>query len=160
MTKDEVRATESAKPAYESDNALGYNGELSGTPCMIYYEFDAGGLERAAYLIDQSDDEKDIEAYNRLKTLLTKKYGEPEEEGMVLTHNVYRLPKVEPNIDLEKALSEDAVRLKTWWRTDDTNIALACRGVKGNVQLAVMYNSLESKSRAEQAAEVRDLELL
>ena len=141
-------------------NALGYNGELSGTPCMIYYEFDGGGLARAAYMIDQPDDEKDIEAYNRLKVLLTKKYGEPEEEGMVLTRNVYRLPKVQPNIDLEKALSEDAVRLKTWWRTGDTSVALACRGVSGNVQLAVMYNSLEAKSRAEQEAEKKDLELL
>jgi hypothetical protein len=160
MSKDQVRATEASAPAYESENALGYRGELMGTECMVYFEFDAAGLARAAYMIDDPDDAKDIEDYNRLKSLLTKKYGEPKDAGMVLTKNVYRLPKIDPTIDLETALAEDVVRLKTWWQTEDTYVALVCRGQKGNVQLAVMYNSLKSRTRAERETEIRDLELL
>src|SRR5256885_13120054 len=51
-------------------------------------------------------------------TLFRSKYGEPKEAGMVLTKNVYRLPKIDPTLDLETALSKDLVRLKTWWQTD------------------------------------------
>jgi hypothetical protein len=104
MSKDQVRATEASPPAYESENALGYRGELMGTECGVYYEFESDRLVRAAYLIDHPDDGRDIGDYNRLKTLLTKKYGAPKEDGMVLTPNVYRLPKVDPTIDLETAL--------------------------------------------------------
>ena len=87
MSKDEVRATEASPPAYESETALGYRGELMGSECMVYFEFDSVGLARAAYMIDNPDDARDIEDYNRLKSLLTKKYGEPKEAGMVPSVN-------------------------------------------------------------------------
>jgi hypothetical protein len=160
MSKEQVRATEESPAVYEKDNALGYNGEIMETPCMVYFEFENGELTRGAYLIDNTDDDRDIEDYNHLKLLLTKKYGEPNKDAMVVTPKVYRLPKIDSTVDLEKALSEDAVRLKTWWQTEDTYVSLACRGLEGNVQLAVMYNSLESRNRADEASEARDLERL
>lgn len=160
MSKDEVRATEPTKPAYESENALGYRGELVESECMIYYEFDEKGLARAAYMIDHSDDGHDILDYNKVKTLLTRKYGDPKEDEMDLTTGVYRLPQIKQTLALGTAIAEGAVSLKTCWETADTYIGLACRGVKGNAQVAVMYNCLDARNRASESSAERDLEKL
>ncbi len=160
MSKSDVRASEKSEPKYESDNSLGFVGKLLDADCMIYYEFDDHGLARAAYMIDHVDDGKDIVDYNRLKALLSTKYGPPIVDEMKLTPNLYRLPRIQQAIELQTAVAQGALHLKTGWQTADTSIGLACRGVKGNAQVAVMYNSLEAMAREARPHDTQELKIL
>lgn len=115
-----VREKESYELIHEIENGLLYKGSISNVRVLIHYEFIDGKLSSGMYLnIEQHTNKNDyISDYNRLKELLSMKYGMPSTDHIAWKNELFRdKPK-----SWGKAVSVGHLVYLAQWYTNTTEI--------------------------------------
>ena len=131
---------------YNEENRLLFQGDASGIPCYIFYEFSEGKLTQTAYWfysLDKSHDDKDvyISDYFNLKEKLIKKYGNPSIDKQIWDNNLYKNDSKKWGV----AISLGHLYIITGWETSVTEIGLVLNGKDNGVNLYILYTSKELK---------------
>lgn len=89
-TKEEVISAENGEIAEQDDDNLLYLGDINGTNVCIIYTFEDDKLVRGSYALDQvySNGGQYLDIFNRWKSSLTEKYGEPSPDSPGLVRYV------------------------------------------------------------------------
>ena len=144
LSKEQVKGLESAEAEYESDDGLGYAGNIVGLDCLILYIFVQNQLVRAKYVIAEKHSNKNdyIDDFKALKRALIKKYGKPESDETYWSQDLF---KDEPQ-RWGLAISVGQMSMYTNWATEETAIILALAGDNAKVKLGIEYTSVKLKS--------------
>ena len=150
MNQSEVMQSEEGVSKFLEDYNEGgrilFQGDASGIPCYIFYEFSEEKLTQTAYWfysLDKSYDDKDvyISDYFNLKEKLTNKYGNPSIDEQIWNNDLYKS-------DSEKwgvAISLGHSYIITRWETSVTEMGLVLSGKDNGVNLYILYTSKELK---------------
>lgn len=161
MSQSDVTKLEDSKLLDSNPDRLVYGGTLLGFPCGISYDFRDGRLRMGRYVFDHDNDLVDLGTYYKLKEQLESKYGEPAIEGPELNEGWEFLQAPENPIELVAHLAVGAVKLRAFWRTEDSSIALLCNNDdEENVQVWLLYEEAETDDADEAEFEDDDLDLL
>lgn len=144
---------------YSKESELIFQGDASGIPCYIIYEFVEKRLTQTAYWFynfDKSHRDKNdyISDYSNLKEKLIKKYGNPFMDRQTWNNNLYKNDSKNWGV----AISLGHLSVTTKWETPATEIALVLWGKDNGVSLAILYTSKELKNLAEKAKENKSLD--
>ncbi|MCK4325552.1 hypothetical protein KAW55_02220, partial [bacterium] len=92
MNKEQVKKMETAKLINEDEDSIAYQASVAGLDCAIFYKFTQGKLVNAGYSITQAHSNKNdyISDYNKLKKILTKKYGKPIKDFSRWKNDLYK----------------------------------------------------------------------
>jgi len=131
---------------YDEGGRILFQGDASGIPCYIFYEFSEGKLTQTAYWfysLDKSHDDKDvyISDYFNLKEKLTKKYGNPSVNKQIWNNDLYKNDSKKWGV----AISLGHSYIITRWETSVTEIGLVLSGKDNGVNLYILYTSKELK---------------
>lgn len=143
MSKEQVKKTELSKPIGENDGLLGYEDKIANLTCQIAFEFVDDTLSSAHYLIKEKhiNDNDYITDFNKLKDLLSEKYGKPSMDKIVWKGSLYKG-------DVEHyglAVISGELVYAAQWQTELTNITLILSGDNFTPYLAIMYESSQYK---------------
>jgi len=139
MTKDEVTNIEGTTYVSQKDT-LCYRGTVNNKECAILYTFYFGKLYLAGYLFFQTYNNPNdyIDDYNKLKGLLTQKYGNPIEEKVNWKNTRY---KNDPE-QYGKALIKGDLEFKNYWENERTEIMMKLyRNNKKKIKIIITYKS-------------------
>jgi len=139
---------------YNEEGRLLFQGDASGIPCYIFYEFSEGKLTQTAYWfysLDKSHDDKDvyISDYFNLKEKLTKKYGNPSIDNQIWVNDLYKNDSKKWGV----AISLGHSYIITGWETSVTEIGLVLNGKDNGVNLYILYTSKELKDLMKKVSE-------
>ncbi|HVX41981.1 MAG TPA: hypothetical protein VHB25_20635 [Gemmatimonadaceae bacterium] len=155
-----VRSVEPGEPA-ESDGDLIYSTTLVGYPALLFYKFANDELCEGTYVIDNSDDAADVDAYFKLQEMLTGKYGEPANKE-ANWRDPYRAPDVKTYAQAAKAVATGELTLRSVWFTPDSRVLLVCAEDRERYN-AIVFLFYEDLRRLQAGTDVRhesDLDLL
>lgn len=141
MTKAQVLASETIEFApQENGNSLSYKGTVNDLDCFIVYVFAYDTLVRTQYNIieEHKNSNQYITDYEKLKVILTGKYGQPEKDRITWLDNMY---KDNPN-DWGLAVSIGQLAYFSKWHTESTDIWLMLQGENYKIKFVVEYTSL------------------
>ena len=140
MTKEQVKALEDAKPAYEEASGLLYtNQTVAGLPATVIYNFNNDALAWGGYRIDTVHTNKNlyIDDYNNLKEKLSSIYGDPYIDEVTWDNDLF---KDDPaNYGLSVSIGYTSYIAS--WKTSRTVIILALNGDNYEVRLTLFYYS-------------------
>ena len=153
MKKDKVLSTEENKPTEAGPidqyfSAL-YTGEVAGLKMEYGYYFLDDVLVRGYYLLREKHTNKNkyIDDYNKLKEVLTRKYGSPKKSYTFWFNDLY---KNDPQ-DHGRAVRIGHLGFESNWETDRTLIRLTLIGDNFNINLSLYYNSKLHKKLIDKA---------
>lgn len=146
-----VKASEMIAPLFEDGEILGFETSVGGFPVIASFHFVNGLLHLDMYKFKQehADENKFIDDFYSLQSLLTTKYGKPEEIQDIWSNDLFR-------DDYEKrgmAVSRGDHAIFIIWQDDDTKITLQITGDNYEISLAVIYRSKRLESLARAASE-------
>jgi predicted RND superfamily exporter protein len=150
MTKEEVKSTENNKIIDEdlgsTEEVIVYKDQISSFDCFIGYIFVKNKLASAGYYINEEHSNKNvyIDDYEKLKDLLSKKYGNPIRDDVIWRDDLYKEDKSEWGL----AISIGDLAYKALWETPTTEIELLLSGDNYNIELGIKYVSKELKDWA------------
>lgn len=138
MTKKEVKSTEDSA-AFVSDNGdfLHYRDTIDGLKVMAVYRFSGGHLVLGKYIFlnKHVNKNKYLIDYEKLKGLLTKKYGVPTSEKDLWLNNLYR----DSPSDWGMAISTGHLAKYVTWELGRTTVSMLLHGDNFKVSLGVDY---------------------
>jgi len=142
-SKDSVKKSETLKLISETKDDLLYSGTLANKKFSITYRFTKNKLTQVYYIYSESHINKNnyISNYNDLKSILTKKYGDPIADQVSWKNDLYR--DNEDNWGL--ACSAGHVVFKSIWENPETDIVLVCTGENFDITLGIVYTSKKFK---------------
>lgn len=141
MTRDEVKASESATLKYDTTQYLRYECNVSGYSTNLIYLFNPQDkLVSSMYVlnIEHSNYNLYLDDYKTLYKELTNKYGTPTKEQDNWWDDLY---KNRPS-EYGKAIAYGDYQKLTAWKTDTTNIVLMIQGDNLEINLSIMYGDI------------------
>jgi hypothetical protein len=154
MTKDQVKATESLKVAFENNEAIGYDSSVNGLSSEVYYVFAKEKLVRGRYYFtNRHVNENDyIADFINLKKLLIQKYGQPTYEDQIWKNSLYKTDRDNWGM----ALKAGHMFYFATWQNENTEIYLHLGGDNFEISMSIDYTSkelggLEEEQKTEQA---------
>ncbi|MGI5901511.1 MAG: hypothetical protein ACOX7U_03445 [Desulfitobacteriia bacterium] len=145
MSKDEVEEVEEAEFISSDEDELMYLVEIGGDEYYLMYNFVDDKLYEAGYLImDEVADDSYIDLYEKNKSYLTEKYGEPIKDEVIWDEGV-----AESESDLWFHISKGELTYLAAWENDNTEVFLVLRGHNDNNVLGIDYRSKEYYPLAE-----------
>lgn len=142
----EVKSLEKTNLIYEKRNhVLGYATSILDYKCRLYYQFANRILTSASYQIHDSFPDKNqyVEIYFKIQDLIRKKYGEPVKEELIWDADT-SIKTDNPSL-WYKAVERGDLALRTSWKTEKTNITLACNyeaAFSQKIALGLYYSSV------------------
>lgn len=141
MTREEVIASEGKQPDFTDKNTIVYKGKLLSMDALIGYIFASDQLVRAKYILktEHSNKQSYIQDFNKIITVLTQKYGSPEEDKVYITDKLY-------NDDEGMAYATGRKHRFVIWESTNTKIcaALTCDNYKISPAVEYMSNKLKN----------------
>lgn len=150
MSKEEVKAIEGGD-AEESENSLTYATEITGEEALLGYEFIDNKLVKGGiYIIgDYPNDLLSISKYNKLKKVLTNRYGEPYEDDNFWFNDLFKdNPK---NYGL--AVSSEHLIYRSEFETDNTKVQMTLFGKNYRPIIGIKYESIKDGEAIKQKEE-------
>jgi hypothetical protein len=152
FTKRKVLLSEPEEPIHEKDDVVAYEGQIAGLDVWIVYIFVDDKLVRSKYVVVEKHTNANdfISDYEKLKSGLTRKYGEPDKDQNYWKNDLYK-----DNYDQwGMALKVGHLVYIASWNTDETDIGILLNGENYDISLAVEYTStalesLENKKNEE-----------
>jgi hypothetical protein len=143
MRQVEVKAAEnqSGTSLVESNGDVQhYNCEIANLKCALLYTFVTDKLISAMYMVTEqhSNDNLYIADFEKLKKILTEKYGSPFEKD-IWSQDLYRNDPSHYGM----AISVGHLTKGARWSTGRTVVGLILRGDNFKISLAVSYQSSE-----------------
>jgi len=154
MSKEQVKAIEDKKPAFEDDAMLGYTVKIDGENFMCVYNFLEDKLYNTGYGPTKEHTNKNlyIDDYEELKEILTKKYGKPKSDlGTFWKNDLFKDDKSKWGM----AISVGHLVYGVQWETPTTKITLKLSGDNYKIMLIIAYDSKELKEWANKIKEER-----
>ncbi|MDO9554981.1 MAG: hypothetical protein Q7J40_00155 [Atribacterota bacterium] len=155
MSKEEVKATEDKRPDLEDDTELVYKVKIGEDNFLCVYSFIEDKFYRSTYLFDETHTNKNlyINDYERLKEILTKKYGKPTIDKIEWRNDLFKNDKQ----DWGTAISIGHLEYRTLWmmliRLDIIEITLKLTGDNYEISLGILYRNDKLEKWAEQIKE-------
>jgi hypothetical protein len=153
MSKQQVLASETLKPAQEKPNLLIYKTRLLENNYYIIYIFVDDKLVRSKYMLHERHSNKNsyIDDYNSLNAALTNKYGEPLEKDTLWLNDLYK----DDRSNWVMAISIGHCVYFTKWETNESTIFQCLSGDNYKMECGVQYSSkqlkhLEKKQKEQQ----------
>lgn len=146
MSPAEVKLTEKGKPVNEGplppyDLAVSYTGTFEGSDTETGYLFNADKLVLAGYAFTDrhSDNNLYIKDYEKIKGVLTEKYGLPAQDEQIWSDETY---KDKPE-EYGTAAALGHLVMQSSWTSPGTQIFLTLQGRDNNISLSALYYSAE-----------------
>ena len=155
MKKDKVLSTEKNKPLeagpYNPYFAAVYTGEVAGLKAYYKYSFLDDVLVRGDYVLKEKHYNKNkyITDYNKLKEILTRKYGGPIKD----VENWYNDQYKDRPQDYGLAVSIGHLAFQSDWETDRTLVWLTLKGGNFDIGINIFYVSKLHKELTDKAEE-------
>lgn len=149
FTTDQVKKIEGDEPYINTENTLAYKKSVAGLDCLIGYMFIENKLVRAKYIFEEEHTNKNdyISDYNKIKGVLTEKYGDKKESNDAIWNNDLYKDSFQ---DYGLAISIGHLIYISSWDTNTTKIALVLRGDNYKIDLVTEYSSKQYSQLTEQ----------
>ena len=140
MTAAQVLGSESNEPHELTTEELAYSVEVAELKAYAVYSFIDDTLESAGYIFveEHSNDNMYIKDYEKVKSILIRKYGEPSEDALRWSNDLYK----DREDDYGFAISAGHLTMIATWHVDRTTIALALSGDNYEISHVVLYVSI------------------
>jgi len=147
MTKAQVKAAETSKLRDENNDGLLYRTKAATLSTNLLYSFAENKLVRAGYMFKDthSNENAYIDDYQRVKRILTKKYGQPEKDREKWSNDLYKSRRQDWGV----AVSIGHLIYLSEWRTTRTTIRLGLIGDNFKITHVVQYISIKLAPLAE-----------
>ncbi len=144
MNKAQVVRIEGSPDYLENSGGLDiiqYPQKIMNMDCMIGYVFAENKLAKAKYsfLANHKDSNQYILEFEKIRDILTQKYGKPEDEKTLWQNTVYQNDRSKWGL----ALSQGHLEMNAFWQDSETEIELRLYGEQSRVFLVVLYSGLE-----------------
>ncbi len=146
MSPAQIKLTEEGNPIGEGplppyDLAISYKGNLEGSDAEIGYMFNADKLVLAGYAFTERHEDNSlyVKDYEKIKALLSKKYGPPAQDNEIWADET---KKAKPE-GYGNAVADGALVLQSSWSVPGTDIYLTLKSDGGNVTFSALYYSAE-----------------
>ena len=139
MTTAQVLASESDEPYDSTTDSLAYSVEVANLEAYAVYSFIDDTLVSAGYVFteEHSNDNMSIKDFEKVKSILLRKYGQPSEDVLRWSNDLYK--------DQEDyygfAISAGHLTMIATWHAERTAISLALSGDNYEISHAVLYES-------------------
>jgi hypothetical protein len=156
MSKQEVKNSESFKPAREENLFLTYKSRVLDKDVFIVFIFAEGKLVRAKYILAEEHANKNnhIRDYKDLKKILTKKYGKSTNEDIIWSNDLYHDDYSEWGV----AVSLGHLAYFSNWETNSTIVTCYLLGENYRVQCGVEYRSKTFRAMKEVQGEKKTVD--
>jgi len=151
----QVKQAEKASLVKEEDNGLMYKAAVANLDAVIFYGFLDGKLVSGGYQFIEVHSNKNayIDDFEKLKGLLTKKYGQPSLDKVVWKNDLY---KDNPQ-EYGTALSLDHLAYLADWKTASTEVNLMLTGENFKISHVLFYKSLVHEKAVQEKNEQKAL---
>lgn len=151
----EVKIVEKVSLVSETSRLLVYRGRLANLNAVFGYHFVNGRLCRGSYMFEEKHTNRNayISDYERINTLLKKKYGEPIVDYSRWLNDLYRDDSQQWGL----AVSIGHLGFITEWATERTHIKHMLNGDNFKVTHGLIYDDKTAKKATEKAKEESDL---
>jgi len=150
MSPAQVKLTENSTPVSETqlppyDLAVSYKGKYEGFDAEIGYLFTNDRLVLGGYAMTNKypDPNQYIKDYEKLKGVLTAKFGKPAQDEKTWSEE----PHTEKPEQYGKAVTDGKLILQSSWNMPETQIFLTLEGGNVNTILSVLYYSVKLNPR-------------
>ncbi|MGE4412433.1 MAG: hypothetical protein AB7E45_01890 [Candidatus Caldatribacteriota bacterium] len=160
MSKEDVKEIEDRDIVYEdvggTQELILYADQISKFDCFVSYLFVQDKLASAGYYINEEHTNKNtyIDDYEKLKELLSKKYGQPIKDNIIWKDDLYKDNKK----DWGLAISIADLVYSSCWETPTTDIELILTGDNYKIELVIKYVSKELKEWAKEVVQEETLQ--
>ncbi|WP_417550140.1 hypothetical protein [Methylophaga sp.] len=146
---ESVKAKETAQLINQYPTQLVYKAQIAGIDMAAAYIFSDSKLVSAMYISDQKylNKNKHIGDYEKLKELLTTKYGEPLIDDIKWLANLFRDDPQNHGL----AISVGQLIYYSEWKSGNTQITNMLGGENQSISLAIIYTDLTTKEDVEAA---------
>ncbi len=143
MTRKRVKQAETSELYYEEDQYLLYRGKIAELDCCIVYRLVEDRLVRARYVITEEHSNRNdyISDYETIKEALTVKYGDPADDQVVWSADLYK----EDDDDWGVSVSLGHLVFGCDWSTSSTDVLLMLCGENYEISFVVEYSSQKLK---------------
>lgn len=151
-----VKTKENFELIQESSDLIAYKGRIAELDMMIGYLFTNNKLTTGKYLITEDHSNKNdyITDYNKLKGLLTEKYGAPKEDEKYWKDDLYK----DDYSDWGFAVSLGHLVYYATYENEKSEITLMLRGENYEISLLIEAKSKELKDIEKNAKEKKVLD--
>jgi hypothetical protein len=139
ITSDQVKMLEDAKLVMDNGKMLSYDGIVGGLPCQIVYLFVKDQLTNGHYFFkaEHTADSLHIHDYEKLKEVISKKYGRPLLDDATWKDDTYRGRGEKVGL----AIKSGHLKLAAQWETPTTEVWLFLVGENSEIKLSMKYVS-------------------
>lgn len=144
MSKEDVEASETFdKYGDKSDGFLMYKGSVSELECVVIYFFTNNMLTGGRYFFTEEHSNKNdfLSDYSSMKELLTKKYGDPEDDEEWWRNDLYK----DDYQSWGMAIGMGHYIQYATWKKDKTSIEISLTGENYSITHKIDYISIELK---------------
>ena len=141
----QAKLREEATPAHEEASLLAWRDiKLANLSCDVVYVYVQDKLVRGKYIVTETwvNENRFLAEYDSLKSLLKRKYGEPETDDSYWSNKLWA---DDPN-DWGRAVEQGHLALYCRWERGDTRILLHLSGENYQSSLGIEYASLTLES--------------
>jgi len=144
---EQVQKNEDAKRIETKEDFLKYTDNLDGKKVTVAYFFDDGKLWRGAYLLNEkySNDNKYVDSYFELVSLLKEKYGKPDKQTTYWSKDDYKGRHEKRGI--AHSIGE-ACTVTVWNNVDGTEIRAEIGGNNFKITVTIAYTSINLGAKA------------
>lgn len=141
----EAVLAQEGKPVSQSKTDLYYKVKVAGLDTLVAFQFDEKGLYSGFYSFTghYTNKNQHLSDYDKLKDLLTEKYGKPIDDDVVWRQDLY---KDNPS-RWGTAVSAGHLVFNADWQTDATRIRMRLSGEGYEVHHGILYQDLSSVER-------------
>ena len=153
MSIEEVKNSEELKVAQEDNGFIGYKTRVIDKDVLLAYIFVHNKLVRAKYLLAEPHTNRNdyLIDYSDFNSILTKKYGNPDEDKTIWRDDLYQ----DNPSEYGTAVGVGHLLKYSKWQTPFTNITTILMGENFDVTVAVEFQSknIWPARKSEQRAE-------
>lgn len=131
--RKEGKADESGMPGL-----YGFKTSLAGNECLAAYRFTNDKLTSGKYIFLDLNEDICMNVFNQIKTLLTKKYGEPKD---VQEENIAS-DWAKKSYSQGQLVRQGELRFDVFWDTPYTRVYLILYGERYDVEMCIEYYSV------------------
>ena len=139
MTAAQVLVSESDEPYESTTDSLVYSVEVAGLEAYTVYSFIDDTLVFAGYVFaaEHSNDNLYIKDYEKVKSIISRKYGEPSKDDLRWSNDLYR----DREDNYGRAISAGHMTMTAIWHVEGTMITLGLSGDNYEISHFVSYAS-------------------
>jgi hypothetical protein len=158
MSREEVRATETAVEWIDQSGVLGFQTSISGLQALAVYHFVNDKFSRANYSVTEPHSNRNahIDDYRKLAGLLEQKYGAPAQDETVWRNDLYR----DDPSGWGTAIAAGHMTMYKSWEADTASVIILLNGDNFDMNLLIEYSNNDLAEEERQQTQQNALDAL